>query len=197
MDGQVIGVVSHIISQSGGSEGLGFVITSNLAREVLLEQRTIWSGLEGTLVSGQLAQALNLPQEAGVLVQRVAAGSPASTLGLKPGTMRAVVGGMLSVNGLIVVLALALVLLMGSPVGVAAESADAVAPVDSGRSLGAALATGLACIGAGIAVGIAGAAAIGGITEKPEILGKALIFVGLAEGIAIYGLIISFMILNG
>ena len=65
-----------------------------------------------------------------------------------------------------------------------------------GAELGAALATGLACIGAGIAVGIAGAAAIGGITEKPEILGRTLIFVGLAEGIAIYGLIISFMILN-
>ena len=112
-------------------------------------------------------------------------------------TMRAVVGWMLSVNGLIVVLAFALVLLMGSPVGVAAEGADVVSRTDSGRSLGAALATGLACIGAGIAVGIAGAAAIGGITEKPEILGKALIFVGLAEGIAIYGLIISFMILNG
>jgi len=111
--------------------------------------------------------------------------------------IRAVVGGMLSANGLILVLAVALVLLVGSPAAVSAEAADAVATADSGRSLGAALATGLACIGAGIAVGIAGAAAIGGITEKPEILGKALIFVGLAEGIAIYGLIISFMILNG
>ena len=112
-------------------------------------------------------------------------------------TIRAVVGGMLSVNGLIIALALALILLAGSPAGVAAEGTATVATVDSGRSLGAALATGLACIGAGIAVGIAGAAAIGGITEKPEILGRALIFVGLAEGIAIYGLIISFMILNG
>jgi V/A-type H+-transporting ATPase subunit K len=49
---------------------------------------------------------------------------------------------------------------------------------------------------AGIAVGIAGAAAIGAITEKPESLGRVLIFVGLGEGIAIYGLIISFMILT-
>ncbi len=62
--------------------------------------------------------------------------------------------------------------------------------------LAAAIATGLAAIGAGIAVGIAGAAAIGAIAEKPELLGRSLIFVGLAEGIVIYGLIISFIILG-
>ena len=49
---------------------------------------------------------------------------------------------------------------------------------------------------AGIAVGISGSSAIGGITEKPEIFGRALVFVGLAEGIAIYGLIISFFLLT-
>jgi V/A-type H+/Na+-transporting ATPase subunit K len=62
--------------------------------------------------------------------------------------------------------------------------------------LAAAIATGLAAIGAGIAVGIAGAAAIGAIAEKPELLGRSLIYVGLAEGIVIYGLIISFIILG-
>lgn len=67
----------------------------------------------------------------------------------------------------------------------------------SGAPLAAAIATGLAAIGAGIAVGIAGAAAIGAIAEKPELLGRTLIFVGLAEGIVIYGLIISFIILGG
>ena len=55
---------------------------------------------------------------------------------------------------------------------------------------------GLIAIGAGIAVASSGAAAIGAIAEKPDSFGRALIFVGLAEGIAIYGLIISFMILN-
>jgi V/A-type H+-transporting ATPase subunit K len=63
-------------------------------------------------------------------------------------------------------------------------------------SLGAALSTGFAAIGAGIAVSGTGAAAIGAIAEKPENFGRALIFVGLAEGIAIYGLIIAFLILN-
>ncbi len=60
----------------------------------------------------------------------------------------------------------------------------------------AALATGLSVLGAGYAVAAVGAAAIGGIAEKPELFGRALVLVGLAEGLAIYGLIISIMILN-
>ena len=60
----------------------------------------------------------------------------------------------------------------------------------------AALATGLACIGAGIAVAMVASSAIGAISENPSLLGKTIIFAGLAEGIAIYGLIISIMILN-
>lgn len=62
--------------------------------------------------------------------------------------------------------------------------------------LAAALATGLSALGAGIAVASVGSAAIGALAEKPELLGRALILVGLAEGIAIYGLIISILILN-
>jgi len=60
----------------------------------------------------------------------------------------------------------------------------------------AALATGLSSLGAGIAVASVGSAAIGALAEKPELIGRALILVGLAEGIAIYGLIISILILN-
>lgn len=62
--------------------------------------------------------------------------------------------------------------------------------------IAAALSVGLACIAAGIAVGLVGAAAMGTMGEKPEISGRALIFLGLAEGIAIYGLIVSIMILG-
>ena len=62
--------------------------------------------------------------------------------------------------------------------------------------LAAALSTGLATIGTGYAVGIVGSAALGAVSEDDSILGKTLIFVGLAEGIAIYGLIISIMILG-
>jgi V/A-type H+-transporting ATPase subunit K len=67
---------------------------------------------------------------------------------------------------------------------------------DAYASLGAALSTGLAAIAAGFAVSNTGSAAIGAISEKPELFGQSLIFVGLAEGIAIYGMLISFLILN-
>jgi V/A-type H+-transporting ATPase subunit K len=78
----------------------------------------------------------------------------------------------------------------------AAGILPATAAVDPYATLAAAFSTGIACIGAGIAVASTGAAAIGAIAEKPEAFGRSLIFVGMAEGIAIYGLIISFMVLN-
>ncbi len=62
--------------------------------------------------------------------------------------------------------------------------------------IGAGLAVGLACIASGIAVARIGSAAIGAVSEKPELMGRTLVFLGLAEGIAIYGLIIAIMILN-
>ena len=62
--------------------------------------------------------------------------------------------------------------------------------------IAAALSTGLATLGAGYAVGAVGSSALGAVSEEPGILGKTLIFVGLAEGIAIYGLIISILILG-
>ena len=62
--------------------------------------------------------------------------------------------------------------------------------------MAAALAAGLAAVGAAYAVAVVGAAAMGAVAEKPETAGRALIFVGLAEGIAIYGLIIAIMILG-
>jgi len=67
---------------------------------------------------------------------------------------------------------------------------------DGWAYIAAALSVGLACLAAGIAVGLVGASAMGSMGEKPEISGKALIFLGLAEGIAIYGLIVSIMILG-
>ncbi|MEM6810521.1 MAG: trypsin-like peptidase domain-containing protein [Pseudomonadota bacterium] len=107
--GEVVGIVSYIRSQSGGSEGLGFAVTSNASYEALFESRIIWSGMSGVMVSGALAQALNVPQDYGFLVQQVAARSPAERLGLKPSRLAAVVEGqpmhiggdiILSVNGI-------------------------------------------------------------------------------------------------
>jgi len=63
-------------------------------------------------------------------------------------------------------------------------------------ALGAALTTSMACISAAYAVGKVGAAALGAASERPELLGRSLLFVGLAEGIAIYGLIIAILLLG-
>lgn len=81
----------------------------------------------------------------------------------------------------------------------APKVAFAAASDGSASGLGfiaAAVSTGLATIGAGYAVGAVGSSALGAVSEDPGILGKTLIFVGLAEGIAIYGLIVSIMILG-
>ncbi|MCG8435078.1 MAG: trypsin-like peptidase domain-containing protein, partial [Gammaproteobacteria bacterium] len=56
MRGEVIGIVSHILSKSGGFEGLGFVATSNLAKNLLLDRPPMWSGMEGFTLSGDLAR---------------------------------------------------------------------------------------------------------------------------------------------
>ncbi|MBM4133435.1 MAG: trypsin-like serine protease [Nitrospira sp.] len=93
MAGEVIGIVSHILSKSGGFEGMGFVVTSSVARRVLLEKNPYWSGVEGFLLSGDLAKAFNLPQPAGLLVQRISARSPAAEAGLRPGSIPAVIEG--------------------------------------------------------------------------------------------------------
>ncbi len=111
MRGEVIGIVSHILSTSGGFQGVGFVITSNLAKHLLLDDPSPWTGLHGVLIEGPLARALNIPQKAGTLVEGVAAGSPASAIGLRPGNLNAMIadqtltlGGdvILAVNGILV-----------------------------------------------------------------------------------------------
>ena len=76
------------------------------------------------------------------------------------------------------------------------DVAAAVAGADGMAYIGAAAATGLSCIGGGIAVGNAAPAAIGATSEDPKAFGKAIIFVALGEGIALYGMLISIMILS-
>ena len=93
MRGEVIGIVSHIISKSGGFEGLGFVVTSNMARRLLIEQPSFWTGLSGVVLSEELARAFNIPQAVGLLVQRIARGSPAEIIGLRAGSIPATVDG--------------------------------------------------------------------------------------------------------
>jgi S1-C subfamily serine protease len=99
MAGEVVGIVSHNISKGGGSEGLGFVVTINTARDLLLARRSIWSGLEGHALSGDLAAIFNLPQPEGFLVKTVAKGSPAEAAGVRGGNRTAVIDGQTLVVG--------------------------------------------------------------------------------------------------
>lgn len=88
------------------------------------------------------------------------------------------------------------ILLFSGNVSAAEEVTTTAANVEGWRYMAAALSTGLSCIGAGIAVSSAASAALGALSEDSSIMGKALIFVALAESIALYGLLISFSILG-
>lgn len=112
MEGNVIGIVSSIMSRTGGSEGLAFATAANTAKQLLLQRNPFWSGIDGLVVTGAMAKALNLPQAAGVLVQRIGDGSIGFQLGINPGTLRATIHGMdvllggdviLSVNNIAIV----------------------------------------------------------------------------------------------
>ena len=95
MQGEVVGIVSHNISKGGGSEGLGFVVTLNTAKQLLLEKRSVWSGLEGVVLTDQVADLLNLPPRAsGFIVKTVAKNSPADQIGLRGGSMIINIGGL-------------------------------------------------------------------------------------------------------
>ena len=112
MQGNVIGIVSSIMSHSGGSEGLAFATAANTAKLLLLERKPFWSGIDALIVTGAMARALNLPQAAGALVQRIGDGSVGAQLGINPGTLRVTIQGMdillggdviLSVNNIAIV----------------------------------------------------------------------------------------------
>jgi V/A-type H+-transporting ATPase subunit K len=76
-----------------------------------------------------------------------------------------------------------------------AAPAQAASGGDSMKYLAAAVAVGASCIGGGIAVGKIGSAAMGAMSEKPELSGKAIPFVGLAEGICLWGFLVALFII--
>ncbi|MDJ0938468.1 MAG: trypsin-like peptidase domain-containing protein [Woeseiaceae bacterium] len=93
MQGNVIGIVSYILSQSGGFEGLGFVVTANTVRAKMLERRSFWSGITAVPIHGPVAKALNVPQAEALLVQNVALGSPGQKMGLRPSRIPVMIAG--------------------------------------------------------------------------------------------------------
>ena len=98
--GDVIGIVSHNISKSGGSEGLGFVVTMKTAQALLLAKKSFWGGLEGQFLTDDLADLLNVPNNmTGYLVKSVAKGSPGDDAGLRGGTRVVTIDGQQMVLG--------------------------------------------------------------------------------------------------
>jgi len=93
LDGEVIGIVTHVLAAKEGSSGPAFAVTSNVARKLMLEERRIWLGVEARLLSGPVAAVFNLNQGAGLLVQSVAADSIGARLGLHEGSIEATIGG--------------------------------------------------------------------------------------------------------
>jgi len=93
MAGEIIGIVSQNISKSGGSEGLGFVVTINTAEKVLADRKVFWAALQGLLLTGDLAAIFNVPAPAGFLVKTVAQGSMAWNMGLAGGNRIVAIDG--------------------------------------------------------------------------------------------------------
>ncbi len=88
--GEVIGIASRILTVSGGFQGLGFVVAINTAKQLLALEDRAWVGIEGLFLNReQLSRLLNLDLAGGLLIQRVAKGSPADKAGLRGGSLPA------------------------------------------------------------------------------------------------------------
>ena len=96
--GEVIGIVSFILTKSGGFDGIGFATSINTANEALLSSSGILAGFEGVMLSEQVAAVLNLPQP-GLLLHRVIPDSVAGKAGLKAGNVPATINGQSLVLG--------------------------------------------------------------------------------------------------
>ncbi|MGK0376867.1 MAG: serine protease Do [Patiriisocius sp.] len=93
LKGELIGIVSFILTNSGGFEGLGFAVDIDTAKKVLFDVNSFWTGFDGVFLSEGLAGVFNTPQKSGVLMQRVTPNSFADKIGLKPGVIQAEILG--------------------------------------------------------------------------------------------------------
>ena len=84
-EGEVVGIVSSILSFSGGFEGLGFAATSNIAVDILTQKGRIWFGTDVLPLGAELCEIFNVPQQGALLVQSVTENSPAYFMGMKGG----------------------------------------------------------------------------------------------------------------
>jgi len=93
MKGEVIGVASSIYSISGGFDGIGFAISSNVAKKLLSEEKGVWTGMESILLPQDLARLLNVPQKTGLLITHVSTKGAAAKIGLLGGYLSSDIGG--------------------------------------------------------------------------------------------------------
>ncbi len=101
--GEVIGIVSFILSKSGGFNGIGFATAIDGVKESVLEGPAFWTGFEGVMLNYQMARALNVPQGTGMLIQHVVKGSVADKAGLNGGdTLARIEGSSIWIGGDIV-----------------------------------------------------------------------------------------------
>ncbi len=109
MNGEVIGIVSYIVTESGGFDGIGFAATSNITDFLVVDSERRWTGINGIMLDPYLASVLNVPQPGGILVQSVVPLSPAYISGLEGGghyllyrDREVIIGGdiILEVNGI-------------------------------------------------------------------------------------------------
>ncbi len=112
MNGEVIGIVSHILSESGGFEGLGFASSIDIAKDILENKSNRWFGIDAILLDKRMAASLNVPSGGGLLIQRVVRNSPGGQAGFKGGEIIAQIDGrevilggdiVVSINGIKVV----------------------------------------------------------------------------------------------
>lgn len=87
IEGEVIGLVSYIVSESGGFDGIGFASTINMTKQLVVNSDRRWTGISGVLVGRELARLLNVPQSSGILIQSVVALSPAFMADLRGGNV--------------------------------------------------------------------------------------------------------------
>ncbi|WP_152975623.1 S1C family serine protease [Lacinutrix himadriensis] len=93
LKGEVIGIVSFILTNSGGFEGLGFAVDIDTAKNILFDVNSFWTGFDGVFLNEGLAGVFNTPQKSGVLIQRVTPNSFADKIGLQPGVFQAEILG--------------------------------------------------------------------------------------------------------
>jgi len=93
MAGEGIGIVSQNILKSGGSEGLGFIVSIKSAQNLLVARKVFWGALQGVLLTGRLATVFNVPAPAGFLVKTVAQGSTAWNMGVQGSDGTLTIGG--------------------------------------------------------------------------------------------------------